>query len=422
MKKDSTSRPGKERYDFRVTLSGWLFLVAFVLIMLSAVNTQQALLFILFGLMWGAFVFSVIVVRRMLAAVGVLRDLPQRAFANRVVHLGYYLFHRGKGGAALGMELAEVRPPEPLQSVGAYCLHLPPGATFKSGSRLVVRQRGRYTLSTLRLSTRFPFSLLCGYRDVRQESALVVWPALGALTTDLLVRGAVEISDAAPSQVRAGSDEFFGLREYRQGDNPRFIHWKRTAALGEPVVREMAKPNPEVLYVVMDTQLKGAGPAALEQRERLIRFAATLIDHAFHREYRVGLATAYGERGLGLPAGGGKGHWSAALDALADIDPQADGSFAAALAALPRLVLRHAQVFVVTPDAARVGRLLPGACGRLSVITPEALDAMYEDAPSGDVPGDSPATGNRQPATGRGSTIPVQGRGADPTSSSVPGP
>ncbi len=377
------SRRTKSHYDFSATLAGVLYVAALSLIALAAINTQRALLFAIMGLMLGALLLSVIVARRSVLAVDVWRDMPERAFANRVVYLGYFLRHRRRRGTAMGLELTEVSRPRPMESAGAYCLWLRPGEVFKSGSRFAVRQRGRYELRRLRLSTRFPFSLLKAQRDVRQLSSLVVWPALGRLRRDPLAGGAAEISDGAPSQVRSGADEFFGLREYRQGDNPRWIHWKRSAATGAPVVREMSKPRPDVLYVVLDTQLADLSAGQRRLRERLIRFAATLIEYAFHREYQVGLAVAYSDRSVSLPAGAGRGNRTALLDVLAEIDQNTDRPFSATLAALPRWLLRHSHVVVIGADRQRLGDLVAirTACRRLTVVTPDEVDGLFEDDP-----------------------------------------
>jgi uncharacterized protein (DUF58 family) len=374
-------KPIKQRYEYRGTLPGLLFLLAVMMIAAAAINTQRSLLFAILGVMLGAFFLSVFVSRRMLSAVQVRRDMPERVFANRVVHLAYHLRHRAGRRPAVALELAEIDPPRPLQSLGAFCQYLPRGGSFKSGSRFTVRRRGRYSLSGLRLSTRFPFSLLAARRDVKQGGSLLVWPALGRLRTDLLAHGATEVSDAAPSRMRSGADEFFGLREYRQGDNPRWIHWRRTASTGTPVVREMSKPRPDVLFVVLDTRL--ADPAAAETRERLIRFAATLIEHAFHREYRVGLAAADSDRVVVLPPAAGRGPRNRVLDALAALDDNTRRSLADTLAALPRRLLWDAHVVAVAPEPARLANLeeLRAACRRLTTVVAEGLDELFEDDP-----------------------------------------
>ena len=76
----------------------------------------------------------------------------------------------------------------------------------------------------------------------------------------------------------------------------------RSAGRMLPVVREMAKPAPELLWVILDTYCPGATPANLELREQTVRFAATLIDYAFDAGYRVGLATSLDAGPTVIPA------------------------------------------------------------------------------------------------------------------------
>ncbi len=389
----------KKKCEFRLTFAGLLFVVLFLLVGTAAVNTQRAMLFVMFGLMLAAFFYSLFATRRMLMAVDVHRDMPQRSFASRVVHLSYSLRQlRKSAGPAIGLELEEMSPPAQWEGASAYCLYLPAAGSFQSGSRFVVHDRGKYTLTRMRLSTAFPFRLVRGNRYFAQEDSLMVWPALGTLKVDLFQRGAAEVSDFAPSQVGSGADEFFGLREYRQGDNPRWIHWKRSAAKQSPVVKEMSRPRPDVLYIILDTQLSASAANARSRdsaktkpgqpseehatREKLIRLAATLTEQAFRREYRVGLATAYSSRPVCLPAGAGIGQRIAVLDALACIDDNREIGLARLIAAIPARLLQFAQVVVIAQDKDRLQGLtaLGAACQHAQTITPEQVDAIFDDA------------------------------------------
>jgi uncharacterized protein (DUF58 family) len=272
-----------------------------------------------------------------------------------------------------------------------YCLFLASGGSFQSGSRFVVHDRGKYTLTRMRVSTAFPFHLVRAVRYFTQEDSLMVWPALGVLKADLFQRGAADVSDSAPSQVGSGSDEFFGLREYCQGDNPRWIHWKRSAALAAPVVKEMSRPRPDVLYVILDTQLTSDSPDERPLREKMIRLAATLVEQAFRREYRVGLATAYSTRTVWLNAGAGIGQRVDILDAMACIDDNRLVSLSRVVTAIPARMLQFAQVVVIAPSPERLRGLaaLRACCQHVRVITADELDAVYQD--------DLPAEPSQQP-------------------------
>jgi uncharacterized protein (DUF58 family) len=240
-------------------------------------------------------------------------------------------------------------------------------------------------MSLVRLGTAFPLGLVAARRDFLAPASVVVWPARGRLKRGLLLGGAVETSRSAPSPSSGGQDEFFGLREYRSGDNPRWIAWRRSAARPTPVVREMARPLPEVLIVVLDTFCRGAGadPAI---REKLIRFAGTLIDHALSRGYLVGLALGRKDGATFHRPAPGRGQLCALLDALADVEERVEATLEAALACIGAPAARSAIVVVVTPDpdwqpGGAGKKAIPFGCRRLLVVHPRNLDEFFEDDP-----------------------------------------
>jgi uncharacterized protein (DUF58 family) len=212
----------------------------------------------------------------------------------------------------------------------------------------------------------------------------VVWPGRGKLKRRLLRHGAVEVSRGAPSLVTGGQDEFFGLREYREGDHARWIHWRRSAGRETPVIREMSRPLPEILFVVLETADPDASDLGRFARERRVRFAATLIDHAFSRGYQVGMAVGSAGRSVVFAPRAGRGQRCDLLDALADVDREG-ASLETVLAGLDRKQLADAQVVVITGRDARVGdellRPLRMASRQVRVVYERTLWGFFEDQP-----------------------------------------
>jgi len=369
----------------RLTRPGWLFLTVAVLVGLAASQSQAAAFtYVIFGVMIAALLASLVLARRIVSAVTVRRDVPERVWQNQTVHLAYHLRNVRRRGACLALSVEEVCPDE-LHSAAGFCVHVPPRAVFRAGARFVARKRGRIQLSAVNISTGFPFGLITASRTVAVPASLVVWPALGKLKRRLLAGGAVEISSAPPSGASGGQDEFFGLREYRPGDSPRWIHWRRSAGKATPVVREMARALPEVLWVVLDTFMPRRSGAAERRRERMLRFAATLIDHALSRGYLVALALAYGDGARTLAPAEGRGQRSALLDALADVDANTRTRLDETIGSLPRDQLRQGQVVVVAPSAKGLATAplgaLRAACRSVTVVTDRELPLVFEDDP-----------------------------------------
>lgn len=368
----------------RLTLAGWLFLGMAILVGVTAIKSGAPLVYILFGAMMGALMISATLSTRMVAAVNLRRDIATRAWQYQTVYMGYYLRNTRKRGSCLALSLRELSP-EGIESVTGYCVHLPPRRLFRAGSRFTPRRRGKIQLRGIELSTSFPFGLVRASRRSDHDDSLVIWPARGRLKKRLLHRGAVETSHAAPSPASGGQDEFFGLREYRPGDNPRWIHWRRTAMLNTPVVREMSKPLPEELWVMIETHRRDLSDVGQATMERMLRFAATLIDHAFAKSYMVGLAMPGSDGHKILPPAPARGHRRALLDTLAEVEVNTSCSLPQAMSRIHRKQLRHAQVVVITPHPQSIpsGTLssLRGVCRHLTVIDGNKLDNIFADNP-----------------------------------------
>ena len=368
----------------RLTRAGWLFLLVSVLVgIASAQNQDSPLIFVLFGVMMGSLMVSITLAGRSLAGIRVVRSAAARAWQGQVVNLGYYVHNKRKYGSCLALSLKEA-PPDGAEAVGGFCMHVGARGNFRAAGSLRPLRRGRIRLKRIDLRTTFPFGLVRADRRIRQSASIVVWPARGKLTRRLLRRGAVETSSAPPSQVSGGQDEFFGLREYRPGDNPRWIHWRRSATRKAPVVREMARPLPETLWVLVDTYRPDASQEGIALRERALRFTATLIDHAFVRGYQVAAAMARSDGPRAYPPATGRGQRNCLLDALSDVDANSSVTLDHVAASLQPKELRQSQVIVITLGAdLPAGSLasLRRECKYCTVIGPDRMDGVFLDSP-----------------------------------------
>src|SRR6185436_15300047 len=90
---------------------------------------------------------------------------------------------------------------------------------------------------------------------------------------------------------RGGQDEFYGVKEHRTGENPRWIYWRRSARTGVLVSKEMTQVAPPRLLLLVDTYLPETAATQLPSVERAIAMAASLASHALEAGLLVGLCT-----------------------------------------------------------------------------------------------------------------------------------
>ncbi|MCD4824149.1 MAG: DUF58 domain-containing protein [Phycisphaerae bacterium] len=369
--------------SLRVTGPGWVFLSLSLMVGLAAVRSHMPMLFVIFGAMLGSLAISSILARGMISGVAVHRDLPDRAWQYESVYFGYFLRNTQRWFSCLGIELSEIVP-RGIDDARGYCVHLAARSVFRAGSRLAAARRGRIELQGVRISTNFPFGLVVVRRDMFRPTSMVVWPAKGHITSDLLMHGAMVISTAQPGRMQGGQDEFFGLRDYRQGDNPRWIHWRRSAGRQTPVVREMAHPVPDSLFVILDIPVVGDDSSAFLWREKMLRFAATLIEQALRRGYQVALALAGEDKAQVVLPGTSVGVRVDLLDCLADVqEPGVD--FQMILKVVDASDIRSAQVILVSDRFEEIDspqlKELARTARHMEVLNPEQLDAVFQENP-----------------------------------------
>jgi uncharacterized protein (DUF58 family) len=172
------------------------------------------------------------------------------------------------------------------------------------------------------LSTRFPFGFFHKQRARPLADELVVYPRLGTVRPDLLGRAQSLAQTRRRSQSVRGEEEFRSLREYRYGDNPRWIHWKTSAKLGQPLVKEYEAVVTERAFILLDTRSAANGDEPLE---KAISFAATLARDLMLRGFTVSLA-AYAPELVVTAAMKGSAGLHALLDVLARLCPAPDRS------------------------------------------------------------------------------------------------
>lgn len=287
----------------RPTVAGVLFIVATFAVGFAAINTGNNLLYLLLGGMLGALGMSGWHSERALRGVRVTRRLPRGVPAGEEATIAYTLANRGKG-PVLGVELREMTLPGT-----AFIPRIGPGERVVAHSVNTFLRRGLHPLTGVTLATTYPFGFIRRERDIVLPDEVVVWPRTDRRVAPPRPGVSHRIhSGARPSHVAGPRGEFRGLREYREGDDARDIHWRRSAGRPTPVMREYDRDTSETLWIVVD--LDGAPGEAAEEA---IGIAAGLAAHATAAGRRHGVVTGARVVHPGI----GRGHLEHTLDTLA---------------------------------------------------------------------------------------------------------
>ncbi|MEO1068268.1 MAG: DUF58 domain-containing protein, partial [Cyanobacteria bacterium J06638_6] len=114
------------------------------------------------------------------------------------------------------------------------------------------KQRGTYSWGDLQLQQRSPLGLAWADWSVPAAETVSVYPDLIGLN-QLAVKLALQATGTLKQKRRMGmGTEFAELREYGTGDDPRFIDWKATARLSQPLVRVLEPEREQTLLILLD--------------------------------------------------------------------------------------------------------------------------------------------------------------------------
>jgi uncharacterized protein (DUF58 family) len=297
------------------TREGWWFLAVTALVGAAAVNAGINLYFLMFGMMVCLVVAGVVLSELGLAGLRVRRVVPSAVHAGTPYLMGIALENQKKRLPSFSIEVEDLIDGRPIEK-RCYFLKLPAGRLQETAYRNTMPRRGRYRLSGFRLATKFPFGLLPRARAVSDADELYVYPAL-IDTPDTLLRGLPAHPAPGPSRAPSRQGEFRGLRAYRDGDDPRDIHWRSSARRGIPLVREKEDEETRAVTVILDNDAdSGADAAAFE---RAVSEAASVCVELARRGFSVGLAVRGGEVRPGI----GGAQTERILRALAMIAPAA---------------------------------------------------------------------------------------------------
>ena len=81
-----------------------------------------------------------------------------------------------------------------------------------------------------------------------------IWPRCHAIQAQLVTIPKEDITSSHYSPDKAGAvpGDFFGVRDYREGDRLQYVHWKLTGKTGAIVVKEFSLPRKNAITLLME--------------------------------------------------------------------------------------------------------------------------------------------------------------------------
>lgn len=177
------------------------------------------------------------------------------------------------------------------KSKNAFLEYLPKKSYHKFIYELFCRKRGKYFLGPVNIYFFDILGMISFKRQYSIYSTLYVYPkTFGISRFPPLKRGNLPWFGVETRRTSGDEDEFFGLREYKQGDPIKKIHWFSTAKKGKLIVKEFQKISfyrASILFAL--NKEENIGTAEESVGEYIIRIASSLAKYLIEKDVSLEL-------------------------------------------------------------------------------------------------------------------------------------
>ena len=272
-------------FKLRLTRWGAAYIAGCVILGLAAVNTGNNALMAMLAMALGSYVVAGTWSRQVLASTKVRVRLPSEVFAGRTVYADAVIDNRSRIFPAYGVVLrasdGTVLLTESLIETRSRC---------RRSIELEFEERGWTRVGPWRLEILLPLGFSHQSTESLPDEQVLVLPRRLETAPGLeLAHGGGALSPDLFTD-RGREAEVSQLRDFRDGDDQRQLHWKQTARQQRPIVVDRQRAAEGPVYLVVDPRASDPRDPVLRERfETTISEVATAAVHRLRRSAPVGL-------------------------------------------------------------------------------------------------------------------------------------
>lgn len=257
------TRPTKEG----ITFLGLTFFVGF-----AALNTGNNLLYLIFGMMLSFIAASGIMSMINLSGIKIKINPPEDVFALTPMQLRFSVRN-------LKVLVPSYSLTIDIEGRRAFISHLSPEVTKAVAVRSLFKKRGWNKFPRAILFTKFPFGFFKKWIRIDPgDEEVLVYPKVEKLVID---KDAFQQEFGERESQRLGfGGDLRSIRAYNEGDNPKLIHWRTTAKIGELMLRELQDDKSKRATIEFNPKNK-------TELEREITYTASLLLALLEHNYEV---------------------------------------------------------------------------------------------------------------------------------------
>jgi uncharacterized protein (DUF58 family) len=314
------------------------------------------------------------------------RIIPDQTFGNEEIRVESYIQNTTDANLA-NMEVHEILDGRlsPEKGTDRTNLSIAPRGESRVICEFQSPTRSNYQIGPLIVRVRDPFGFYLTETTLSPDNLCVMPRPERLRGVQLRPRHVGPWPGTIPSRALGMGSEFYSMRQYVAGDDPKHINWKASARNNELIVNENEAERVTDVMIVLESDVTFYGPSEGEMFERGIQAAASIASLLLRQGNRVGLVLQGSERGSVSP-GFGKRHEQRILYLLAAARPgRARVSTSYIMSTLARRMLpSSAQIVIISslldPEMKDGVKQLIAAGYSLLILSPAPIaPATFQD-------------------------------------------
>jgi uncharacterized protein (DUF58 family) len=297
-------------FHYRVTREGWIYFGSLAVVVFAAINTNNNLLYMVLSALLAVLLLSGFLSGVNFRGVDIRVRMPATCFVGESFPISIEVRNIKAVFPTFSLKLG------PADEHGAqfepvYLTCIRANETDSRVSFASLHRRGRYRISKVKMTSRYPFGFLSTEKDRASTAECICYPEIVA--KEQLNFAAIDLLGANQRFERGPGNDLYMIRDYLPSDSARHVHWKASAKTAVLKTREFAAEEIRRVTLYLDRQGREDQNADFES---LVSHAASIAFHLVRDGVDVALNTDEWTSGFG----GTQKHLEAILSYLALVE------------------------------------------------------------------------------------------------------
>ncbi len=171
-------------------------------------------------------------------------------------------------------------------------LSLRPKSGFTNKERIKLNKRGYYPLGQINVNIRDVFNFYSFQKSITSNASLLVYPEIINLTSLKITANFKSGELLTEKSLYQDHSNINTLRDYRQGDPIKSIHWKLTAKKDSPIVKEYEHRVDTNTMIFLDNESSlFAGDVDRRLEDKSVDVSLSIINYCLNNNMEVVLET-----------------------------------------------------------------------------------------------------------------------------------